>query len=71
MHGSERVACPQTLYFPFNVRRARVLKYKPQGFIDRQRKGVEVGEDESFSRYTLVLGRSPHSRSRRCFRKEK
>ena len=39
------MACSHTLYFLFKVRRARVIKYKPQGLIDRQRKGVGVGEN--------------------------
>ena len=29
--GCVTVACSQTLYFLFKVRRARVIKYKPQG----------------------------------------
>ena len=75
------VACSQTLYFLFKVRRADrrvlVIKYKPRvnrgRFIDRQRKGVGVGEEEnglhfSFSRSALVLARS---RARRCFWKER
>ena len=41
------ITCSQTLYFLFIVRRARVIKYKPQGFIDRQRKGVVVGEEKN------------------------
>ena len=43
------VVCSQTLYFLFKVRRTRVMKYKPQGIIDRQRKGVVVGEEENSS----------------------
>ena len=35
---SQYVASSQTLYFLFKVRRARVIKYKPQGILDiRQR----------------------------------
>ena len=29
------LACSQTLHFLFKVRRARVVKYKPQGFVNR------------------------------------
>ena len=54
----ELLACSQSLYFLFKVRRARVIKYKPRGFIDRQRKGVGVGEET-------------RSRARRCFRKKR
>ena len=62
MHGSERVACSQTLYFTFKVRRARVIKNKHRGrFTNRQRKGVGVREEEYFSRSTLVLARSLRS----------
>ena len=43
---SFEIACSQTLYSLFKVRRARVIKYKPQGIIDRQRKGVGVGGEE-------------------------
>ena len=34
------VACSETLYFLFKVRRGRVIKYKPQGIYYRQRKEV-------------------------------
>ena len=38
------LACPQTLYFLFKVRRARVIKNKKRGgFIDRQGVGVGGG----------------------------
>ena len=37
------LAWSQTVYFLFKVRLARVIKYKPRGFIDRQRKGVVWG----------------------------
>ena len=44
-----RIACSQTLYFLFKVRRARVIKNKNRGgFVDHQRKGVGVGEEEAF-----------------------
>ena len=71
------VACSQTLYFLFKVRRARLMKKKKRGgFIDRQCKGVGVGEEEnryfSFLRPALALRAcSPHSRARRCFPKER
>ena len=38
--------CSQTLYFLFKVRRARETKNRG-GFIDRQHKGVGVGEEEN------------------------
>ena len=42
------LACSQTLYFLFKVRRACVIKNKNRrGFIDRQRKRVGVGEEEN------------------------
>ena len=42
------LACSQTLYFLFKVRRARVIKNKNRGgFTDRQRKGFGVGEGEN------------------------
>ena len=55
-------ACSQTLYFLFKVRRARVIKNKKQGrFIDRQRKGVGVGEEENRRSLFFVLARAPRS----------
>ena len=42
---AELVARLQTLYYLFKVRRARVIKFKPRGFINRQRKKVGVGEE--------------------------
>ena len=63
------LACSQTLYFLFKVRRARVIKNKNRGgFTDRQRKGLGVGKEKilyfSFSRSALVL-------ALQCFRKER
>ena len=63
------LACSQTLYFLFKVRRGRVIKNKNRGgFADRQRKGLEVEKEKilyfSFSRSALVL-------ARQCFRKER
>ena len=44
-----RIACSQTLYFLFKVRRAHVIKNENRGgFVDHQRKGVGVGEEEAF-----------------------
>ena len=44
-----RRVCSQTLYFLCEVRRARVIKNKNRGgFVDHQRKGVGVGEEEAF-----------------------
>ena len=55
-------ACSQTLYFLFKVRRARVIKNKKQGgFIDRQRKGVGVGEEENRRSLFFVLAGPPRS----------
>ena len=60
------LACSQTLYFLFKVRRARVIKNKNRGgFTDRQRKGFGVGEGENSLFFFLAL------RARRCFRKER
>ena len=61
------LACPQTLYFLFKVRRARVIKNKKRGgFIDRQGVGVGGGgENRRFLFFVLAL------RVRRCFRKER
>ena len=43
------LACSQTLYFLFKVGQARGVKNKNSGgFIDRQCKGVEVGEEDFF-----------------------
>ena len=36
------LACLQTLYFHFKVRRVWVIKYNCWGFIDHRRKGVVV-----------------------------
>ena len=63
------LACSQTLYFLFKVRRARVIKNKNRGgFADRQQKGLGVGKEKnlyfSFLRSALAL-------ARRCFRKER
>ena len=65
-----RLACSQTLYFLFKVRRARVIKYKPQGiYWPRSQGGSGEGR-------IIFLSRSPRSFSRarfarRCFRKER
>ena len=61
------LACSQTLYFLFKVRRGRVIKNKNRGgFADRQRKGLGVEKEKilyfSFSRSALVF-------ARRCSRK--
>ena len=49
-------ACSQTLYFLFKVRRVRVIKNENRGgFIDRQRKGVGVGEEENYLLFLLEL----------------
>ena len=50
------LACSQTLYFLFKVRRARVIKNKNRGgFTDRQRKGFGVGEGENSLFFFLAL----------------
>ena len=60
-----------TLYFLFEIRRARVIKNKnPGGFIDRQRKEVGVGEEENRRSIFFFLARSLRSRARQSFRKE-
>ena len=49
------LACSQTFYFLFKVRRARVIKNKnPGGFVDRQHKGLGMGEEEN-RRFFLAL----------------
>ena len=53
--SSRDLACSQTLYFLFEVHRGRVIKYKPQGFIDRQHKGAVVGEEEN-RRSVVIFG---------------
>ena len=40
------VACSQTLYFLFKVRRARVIKYKPQGIYWLLLQGGRGGEEK-------------------------
>ena len=55
---AELVARLQTLYYLFKVRRARVIKFKPRGFINRQRRKVGVGGRGSFLRSALALARS-------------
>ena len=56
------VACSQTLYFLFEVRPMLLIKLKNRGgFLDRQRKGIGVEEEETHL----------FSRTRRCFRKER
>ena len=53
------IACSQTLYFLFKVRGAHVIKNKKQGgFIDRQRNGVGVGEEENRRSLFFVLARA-------------
>ena len=41
-----RPCCSQTLYFLFKVRQERETKNR-EGFIDRQHRGVGVGEEEN------------------------
>ena len=53
------VACSQTLYFLFQVR--RVININRRGFIDRQRKGIVVGD---------FFSRPPRSFSRTRFARE-
>ena len=51
-----RKACSQTLFFLFKVRRARVTE-KRGGFINHQRKGVWVGEEENrFKFFSFLAG---------------
>ena len=61
------VACSQTLYFLFKVRRARVIKYKPRvnrgRFIDLQRKGVG-GRGGGRRKWTLFFFLALCARSR-------
>ena len=52
------LGCSQTLYFLFKVRRARVIKNKNRGafFIDRQCKGLGIGEEENSSLFFFLAG---------------
>ena len=53
------VACSQTLYCLFKVRRARVIKCnRSSGFIDRQHKRVVVGEEENGSLFFFLALRA-------------
>ena len=53
-----KLACSQTLYFLFKVRRVRVIKNNNRaGFIDRQREEVWVGEEQFF----IFLSCAPRS----------
>ena len=54
----KKVACSQTLYFLFKVRRALVIKYKPQGIYGPPAQGG------------IFLSRAPRSFSRACFARE-
>ena len=70
-HIHKQIACSQTLYFLFKVRRARVIKNNPRvgggGGIDRQHKGVGVGK----KKIDIFFYRAPRSLARRCFPKER
>ena len=58
------VGCPwQTLYFLFKVRRARVIKDKPQGIYWPPASRGRVGKEEN-RRSALALARSLRSRAR-------
>ena len=60
-HIHQQIACSQTLYFLFKVRRARVIKNNPRvgggGVIDRQHKGVGVGK----KKIDIFFYRAPRS----------
>ena len=46
--AGKTIACLQTLYFLFEVRRARGIKNKNRGgFVDSQRKGAGLEEEEN------------------------
>ena len=45
------LACSQTLYFLFKVRRARVIKYKPQGIYDVFEKNEKKNKTTSVYRF--------------------
>ena len=59
------LACSQTLYFLFKVRRARVIKYKPQGIYWPPAQG---GRDEERRKYTFFIFLSCALRSFSCAR---
>ena len=69
-HIHKQIACSQTLYFLFKVRRARVIKNNPRvgggGVYWPPAQGGRGGEEEN--RY-FSLSRS--SLARRCFPKER
>ena len=68
-HIHKQIACSQTLYFLFKVRRARVIKNNPRvggGGYWPPAQGGRGGEEEN--RY-FFLSRS--SLARRCFPKER
>ena len=44
------LACSQSLYFLFKVRRARVIKYKPQGIYDVFEKNEKKNKTTSVCR---------------------
>ena len=49
----DNLACSQTLYFLFKVRRASVLKYKPQGIYWLPAQGGKERKNETTSVYRL------------------
>ena len=65
------VACSQTLYFLFKVRRARVIKYKPREIYWPPAQGGMGGEKKKIDVLYFSFSRSLRSLARQCFRKER
>ena len=68
----KKLACSQTLYFLFKVRRERVIKNKPRGIYWPTAQGGSGGGRRKFF-FLALRARSVRSRAltRRCFRKER
>ena len=60
----------QTRYFPFKVRRAGLIKDKPQGIYWPPAQGVSNWEEENRRSFFIFLSRAPRSFSRARFARE-
>ena len=58
------IAGSQTRYFPFKVRRTRLIKDKPQGIYWPPDQGVSSWEEENRRSFFIFLSRAPRSFSR-------
>ena len=61
------IAGSQTRYFPFKVRRTRLIKNKPQGIYWPPAQGVSSWEEENRRSFFIFLIRAPRSFSRARF----